>query len=98
FWRRVNTYGAMSSLAAGLVSSLLLMAVGPTVMDPGAGWIRAEAICPLTHPGIVSSPMGFAGGILGTLLSGKIGSSGQFETMQAFAHVAPNEIRTREPG
>ena len=74
------------------------MAVGPNVMDPGAGWIRAEAIFPLKHPGIVSIPIGFAGGILGTLLSGKVGSSGRFETMQAIAHVAPDEIRTREPG
>lgn len=34
FWRKFNTYGAMSSIAAGLISSLLLMAIGPNVMDP----------------------------------------------------------------
>lgn len=98
FWRRFNTQGAISSITAGLSSSLLLMAVGPNVMDPVAGWIRAEAIFPLKHPGIVSIPIGFAGGIVGTLLSRKRGSSGHFEHMQAVAHVAPGENRSRELG
>lgn len=98
FWRRFNTQGAISSITAGLSSSLLLMAVGPNVMDPTAGWIRAEAIFPLKHPGIVSIPIGFAGGIVGTLLSRRRGSSGHFEHMQAIAHVAPGENRNRELG
>jgi len=98
FWRGFNAFGAMTSIICGLISSLALIAIGPNVMDPVTGWIRAEAVFPLKHPGIVSIPIGFAGGILGTLLARRTSSRGQFEVMQTIAHVAPDEIRTREAG
>src|SRR5688572_9057875 len=61
FWRRFNTAGAVCGLATGLVSSLVLIAMSPSIL-------RADAIFPLENPGIVSIPLGFLGAVLGTLL------------------------------
>ena len=61
FWRRFNTAGAVCGLATGLVSSLVLIAMSPSIM-------RADAIFPLENPGILSIPLGFLGAVLGTLL------------------------------
>jgi cation/acetate symporter len=63
FWRRFNTAGAVCGLATGLVSSLVLIAMSPSILG------RADAIFPLENPGIVSIPLGFLGAVLGTLLT-----------------------------
>src|SRR6186997_794813 len=62
FWRRFNTAGAVCGLATGLVSSLVLIAMSPSIL-------RADAIFPLENPGIVSIPLGFLGAVLGALLT-----------------------------
>jgi cation/acetate symporter len=62
FWRRFNTTGAVCGIAAGLLSSLLFIGMGPSFMG-------ANALFPLENPGIVSIPLGFLGAIAGTLLS-----------------------------
>jgi cation/acetate symporter len=77
FWRRFNTSGAVSGLTVGLLASLGLILVSPSVMgiDPptvtGAArhLIQAKAWFPLENPGILSIPLGFIGAILGTLVS-----------------------------
>lgn len=93
FWRRFNVYGALTGLFTGLVSSVLLVVLSPNVMDPAVGWIRAEAIFPWMNPGIVSIPLGFLGGIVGTWLTFKADTAGaaRFDHMQVVAHVAPEE-------
>jgi len=77
FWRRFNTTGAVAGLAVGLLASLGLILVGPSLMavDPptvtGAArhLIQAKAWFPLENPAILSVPLGFAAAILGTLLT-----------------------------
>jgi cation/acetate symporter len=77
FWRRFNTAGALSGLIVGLLSSIGLILISPTVMaiDPPnvAGAVRhliqAKAWFPLENPAIVSVPLGFLGAWLGTLIS-----------------------------
>jgi cation/acetate symporter len=76
FWKRFNTTGAVAGLATGLVASLVLIALSPSIMkvDPptvaGAArhLIQRAPIFPLENPGILSIPLGFLGAILGTLL------------------------------
>ena len=63
FWRRFNTAGAVSGLAAGLVASIGLILAGPAVRG-------ADALFPLENPGILSIPAGFLAAWIGTLLSG----------------------------
>ncbi|WP_343162102.1 solute symporter family protein [Phragmitibacter flavus] len=71
FWKRFNTTGAVMGLVVGLASSIILIVISPSVMDPVAGkaLITGDPIFPLKNPGIVSIPLGFLGAILGTLLS-----------------------------
>lgn len=77
FWRRFNTSGAVAGLAVGLLSSLALILIGPSIMgiDPpnvvGAArhLIQRAPIFPLENPGIVSIPLGFLGAIIATLIT-----------------------------
>jgi cation/acetate symporter len=71
FWRRFNTRGALWSMYGGLGSALILIAFSPvvsgseTAMIPGADF----AWFPLNNPGIISIPLGFILGWLGTITS-----------------------------
>ncbi len=80
FWKRFNTAGALWSMYGGLVSCVLLITFSPVVsgkVDPVTGeslsMIRDTnvdfAIFPLENPGIISIPLAFLLGIVGTLLS-----------------------------
>jgi cation/acetate symporter len=60
FWKRFNTSGAVAGLATGLVASITLILIGPSVM-------KEKAILPLENPGIVSIPLGFLGALVGAL-------------------------------
>jgi cation/acetate symporter len=77
FWKRFNTAGAVWGLAAGLLGSIVLIVIGPSVMGidaPGAAathLIQRAPMFPLENPGIISVPIGFLGAILGTLLGGR---------------------------
>ncbi len=80
FWKRFNTAGALWSMYGGLVSAIVLIVFSPVVsgkVDPVTGdslsMIRDTAvdfaIFPLSNPGIISIPLGFLLGALGTILS-----------------------------
>lgn len=70
YWKRFNTTGAVASIYTGLISALVLIALSPAVsgsatsMFANADW----AIFPLSSPGLVSIPLGFLAGIVGTYL------------------------------
>jgi cation/acetate symporter len=71
FWRRFNTAGALWSIYGGLSSAVLLVFFSPvvsgsaTAMFPNEDW----HFFPLSNPGIISIPLGFFFGWLGTILS-----------------------------
>ena len=71
YWKRFNTRGALWSMYGGLISCIVLIVFSPavsgskTAMIPGADF----AWFPLANPGIVSIPLAFALGIVGTLTS-----------------------------
>ncbi len=60
FWKRFNTRGAVAGLATGLISSLVLILISPSIM-------KSNPIFPLENPGIISIPLGFLGALIGTL-------------------------------
>ncbi len=76
FWKRFTTTGAVLGLAVGLVSSLALIAISPSIMGidkPGVAasarhLIQRAPFFPLENPGIVSIPLGFLAAFLGSLL------------------------------
>lgn len=77
FWKRFNTTGAVCGLGIGLLSSIALIVMGPSVMGMDAPTVAASArhmvqctpLFPLENPGIASIPLGFLGAFLGTLFS-----------------------------
>jgi cation/acetate symporter len=77
YWRRFTTEGAVAGLATGLLSSLALIVVSPSIMGIDAPTvahaarhlIQMKPLFPLENPGIVSIPLGFAGAFIGTLMS-----------------------------
>lgn len=72
FWKRFNTSGAVSGLGVGLLASIVLILIGPSLMGTGPGHMFHRApIFPLENPGILSIPLGFLGAWLGTLLSAR---------------------------
>lgn len=68
YWRRFTLRGAISGILTGLIASVVLVMLGPTVMDPHNGPILREPLFPLANPGLVSIPIGFLGAVIGTLL------------------------------
>jgi cation/acetate symporter len=76
YWPRFNTRGALWSMYGGLVSTLVLIVFSPavsgakTAMIPGADF----AWFPLANPGIVSIPLAFLLGVVGTLSSSDRGN------------------------
>ncbi len=64
FWKGFNTIGAIAGMLTGLISSVGLVVLSPTILGDAA-------IFPLTSPAIVSVPLGFLACYVGTKLSGK---------------------------
>ncbi|MDP9393345.1 MAG: cation acetate symporter [Actinomycetota bacterium] len=79
FWPRFNTRGALWSMYGGLISCITLIAFSPVVsgkpIDPATGKSPSMlqgvdfSIFPLDNPGIVSIPLAFFLGWLGTVTS-----------------------------
>lgn len=77
FWKRFTTEGAVCGLATGLVSSLVLIGISPSVMGVDAPTvakvarhlIQSPPLFPLENPGIVSIPLGFLGAFVATMMS-----------------------------
>ncbi|MFJ8671773.1 cation acetate symporter [Streptomyces sp. NPDC093589] len=71
FWRRFTTKGAVWSVYGGLIPAVALVVLSPVVsgsptsLFPGLDF----ALFPLENPGVVSIPLGFLMGWLGTVLS-----------------------------
>ncbi len=70
FWKKFTTQGATWSMYGGLSAAIILIALSPVVsgaktsMIPGANF----AVFPLSNPGIVSIPLAFLLGWLGTVV------------------------------
>lgn len=65
-WRKFSTGGAVMAVVVGLVASVGLIALSPTVMIDI--FKASHALVPLKNPAIVSIPMGFLGGVVGSLV------------------------------
>lgn len=97
FWKRFNATGAVWGITGGILTCLLLIAVSPNIMgiDPpekttGRKPIQAAPLIPLSNPGIISIPAGFAFAVIGTMLGASRRNEGEdersFEEMQFRAY------------
>jgi cation/acetate symporter len=70
FWKRFNTSGATWSIYGGLVSAVVLVIFSPVVSGSPTSMITGSDFSwfPLSNPGIVSIPLGFLLGVIGTFV------------------------------
>jgi cation/acetate symporter len=71
FWKRFNTRGALWAIYGGLISAVVLVFFSPVVSGSPSAMFKDHdwAWFPLQNPGIISIPVGFLCGWLGTVLS-----------------------------
>ncbi|MDT5009185.1 MAG: cation/acetate symporter [Mycobacterium sp.] len=71
YWKRFNTRGALWSMYGGLISTIVLIVFSPAVSGSSTAMLQSAdfAWFPLSNPGIVSIPLAFFLGIVGTLTS-----------------------------
>lgn len=74
FWKRTTEQGIVLGIITGLISSVLLIAISPTMMG-------SEAFFSLNNPGIVSIPLGFAVTIGVSLLTASRAKASSEESM-----------------
>ena len=70
YWRRFNTQGAIWSMYGGLGSAILLIILSPVFSGAETSMVSGFdiSIFPLNNPGLVSIPLAFFLGWLGTVL------------------------------
>jgi cation/acetate symporter len=94
-WRRFSTAGALLGIAVGLVTSVVLILLSPTVW-PGPD--SEGGPFPLSNPAIVSIPAGFLACVVGTLVFGTRDDPAAFDELRARAETgAGAEGASEEP-
>ena len=72
YWKRFNTRGSVWSIYAGLVSSIVLIVFSPSISGSKTAML-GEAVnfawFPLTNPALISVPLAFLAGWIGTITS-----------------------------
>ncbi|MCZ7461115.1 solute symporter family protein [Streptomyces sp. WMMC940] len=84
FWKRFTTSGALWSIYGGLVSSVVLVLFSPVVSGKPSSMFPSVdfAWFPLENPGLVSIPLGFLLGWIGSLLSGEEPDRGKYAELE----------------
>ncbi|MGW0122758.1 solute symporter family protein [Streptomyces sp. NPDC003327] len=84
FWKRFTTRGALWSIYGGLVSSVVLVLFSPVVSGGPASMFKGLDFhwFPLENPGLVSIPLGFLLGWLGSLLSKEEPDAGKYAELE----------------
>ncbi|BCM69991.1 MULTISPECIES: solute symporter family protein [Streptomyces] len=80
FWRGFTTRGAVWAVYGGLLPAIGLVLLSPVVSgSPGSLFPAVDfQYFPLENPGVVSVPLGFLAGWLGTVTSGEIADEAKY--------------------
>jgi cation/acetate symporter len=87
FWKRFTTRGAIWSIYTGLISSVVLVLFSPIGSGGATSLFKGSDFSwfPLENPGIVSIPLGFLAGWLGTVLSKEPASEEKYAELEVRA-------------
>lgn len=89
YWKKFNANGAVAAMVTGLVSCLVLGALGPNIWSPtGNAIFVGEPIVNLAVPAIITIPLSFFAGYLGSVLTAH-------KVKQAEAERVYKEIRVK---
>jgi cation/acetate symporter len=80
-WRRFNTIGAVTGVLFGVISSIALVIISPTVWPGPDSEGGALGFYDLANPAIISVPLGFIGCWLGTVLSTERAAERSFDEL-----------------
>jgi cation/acetate symporter len=80
-WRRFNTAGAVTGVLFGVISSIALVVISPTVWPGPDSEGGALSWYSLANPGIISIPLGFVGCWLGTVLTTEPSAVAKFDEL-----------------
>ncbi|MEU2679845.1 cation acetate symporter [Streptomyces sp. NPDC007107] len=84
FWKRFTTQGALWSIYGGLASSVLLVLFSPVVSGKASSMFPDVdfAWFPLENPGLISIPLGFLLGWVGSVLSKEEPDKGKYAELE----------------
>ncbi|MFF3952720.1 cation acetate symporter [Streptomyces sp. NPDC001890] len=85
FWKRFTTQGALWSIYGGLATSVILVLFSPVVSgNPKTSMFKGVdfAWFPLENPGLISIPLGFLLGWIGSLLSKEEPDKGKYAELE----------------
>lgn len=84
FWKRFTTQGALWSIYGGLISSVVLVLFSPVVSGKPTSMFKDMDFYwfPLENPGLVSIPLGFLLGWLGSLLGKEEPNKGKYAELE----------------
>ncbi|MFI5939947.1 solute symporter family protein [Streptomyces uncialis] len=84
FWKRFTTRGALWSIYGGLTTAVVLVLFSPVVSGKATSMFPDADFhwFPLENPGIISIPVGFLLGWLGTLLSKEPADQGKYAELE----------------
>jgi cation/acetate symporter len=85
FWRGYTTAGAVTSMAAGTVLTLLLIYLSPTIQVDILG--RDSAWFPLKNPALITMPLSFVAGIIVSLLAPERSASDGYAGLERRMHL-----------
>ncbi|MEV6287217.1 cation acetate symporter [Kribbella sp. NPDC051770] len=87
FWKRFNTSGAVWSIYGGLISAVVLVIFSPVVSGSPTSMITGADFSwfPLSNPGIVSIPLGFLLGVVGTFVGKDRSSESRYSELSVRA-------------
>src|SRR5215470_4059422 len=87
FWKRFNTTGALWSIYGGLITSVVLIIFSPAVSGKPSSMFKTADfdLFPLANPGLISIPVSFLLGYLGTVLSRERADQGRYAEMEVRA-------------
>lgn len=70
YWKKFNSTGVVAAIVTGLASCLVLGALGPNLWsETGSAIFVGKPLVNLSVPAIITIPLGFLAGYLGTVLS-----------------------------
>lgn len=73
YWKSFNSTGAVAAISVGVLSCLILGAMGPNIWSeiPGAAIFVGKPLVNLAVPAIITIPLGFLAGYLGSMWGAK---------------------------
>ena len=92
YWKKFNSNGAIIAMATGLISCIILGALGPNVWNPEAGKaiFVGTPLVSFSNPAIITVPLGFLAGWLGTVLTQNKANEAKNKKIYNEIHVKAN--------